>query len=299
MTTAAIRIISQDIKIAHSIFALPFALLGAFMATTGTINWSMFTVQLSLVVAAMVFARTAAMLSNRILDHRIDSRNPRTLGRAIPSGRLSLSAASAALAIAAAGFFAACVLFGGLYGNWWPTILGGPVLLWICAYALFKRFTWFCHIWLGVSLGLSPVAAALAVDPSSLGNPAIWFLAAMVVCWVAGFDVIYALQDIDIDRRDGLSSIPARFGTEGSLFISRGLHFAAVIFLALAWKTEPEFGTLFLGAVILVAVILMAEHATVRSWGTTKMALTFVTLNGMVSLVVGLTGIADVMVGSS
>jgi 4-hydroxybenzoate polyprenyltransferase len=295
VTTAAIRVIAQDIKIAHSVFALPFAVLGAFMAAVGVITWPTFTGQLLLVVVAMVFARTAAMLANRILDHQIDSRNPRTDGRAIPSGRLTLATASSALAFAIAGFLGVCLLFGILYGNWWPMILGMPVLAWICAYALFKRFTWFCHFWLGASLGISPLAAAIAVEPAALGSPAIWFLACMVVCWVTGFDVIYALQDIDVDRREGLSSVPARFGTDGALMISRVLHFAAVVFLALCWKTEPAFGTLFLGAVILVAVILMVEHATVRSWGTTRMALTFMTLNGMVSLVVGLAGVADLM----
>ena len=299
MSTTAIGIIARDIKIAHSVFALPFALLGAFMATAGVIHWPTFIGQLLLVVVAMVFARTAAMLANRILDHRIDARNPRTVGRAIPSGQLSLRAATLALAISAAGFFIACLLFGAFYGNWWPTILGVPVLAWICSYALFKRFTWFCHVWLGASLGLSPVAAAIAIDPSSLASPAIWLLAAMVVCWVAGFDVIYALQDIDVDRRDGLSSIPARFGTDGALLMSRLMHLACVVFLALAWKTFPLFGSLFLGAVILVGVILVAEHATVRRWGTSRMALTFVTLNGMVSVVVGLAGIVDVMAGGS
>jgi 4-hydroxybenzoate polyprenyltransferase len=299
VTTAAIRVIAEDIKIAHSIFALPFAVLGAFMAAAGSIIWSAFIGQLLLIVVAMVFARTAAMLANRILDHKFDSRNPRTDRRAIPSGRLSLTTAKSALAISAIGFFVVCALFGILYGNWWPAILGVPVLVWICAYALFKRFTWFCHLWLGASLGLSPVAAAIAVNPASLEAPAIWLLAAMVVCWVAGFDIIYALQDIDIDRRDGLLSVPARFGSDGALLISRILHCAAVVFLALTWKTEPAFGALFLGTVIVVAILLIIEHATVRSWGTTRMALTFMTLNGMVSLVVGLAGIVDLMGGAA
>ena len=304
MSATAIRTIAEDIKIAHSIFALPFAVLGAFMAAAtvarpGSIEWSGFVGPLILVVLAMILARTAAMLSNRILDARIDAGNPRTAGRAIPSGRLPMATARLALAATSAGFLVICALFGVFDGNWWPAILGVPVLAWICAYGLFKRFTWLCHVWLGASLGLSPVAAAIAVEPSALAAAPIWLLAGMVVCWVAGFDVIYALQDVEVDRRDGLFSIPARFGTEGGLFISRLLHVGAVVLLALTWKTEPGFGSLFLGAVVLVGVLLVIEHATVRSWGTTRMALTFVTLNGVVSLVVGLAGVIDLVNGAT
>ena len=298
MSTAAIKAIADDIKIAHSIFALPFAVLGAFMAAAtvarpGSIEWSGFVGPLFLVVLAMIFARTSAMLSNRILDARIDAENPRTEGRAIPSGRLSMSTARLALAASSAGFLVICALFGVLHENWWPAILGVPVLAWICSYGLFKRFTWLCHIWLGASLGLSPVAAAIAIEPSALAGAPIWLLSAMVVCWVAGFDVIYALQDVEVDRRDGLFSIPARFGPEGALFISRALHVVALALLVLVWRTEPGFGSLFLAAVVLVGILLVVEHATVKSWGTTRMALTFVTLNGIVSMVVGLAGIVD------
>ena len=300
MSTAAIRIIAEDIKIAHSVFALPFAMLGAFMAAStvaepGSFPWSGFIGPLFLVALAMVFARTSAMLSNRILDARIDAGNPRTAGRAIPSGRLPMATARLAFAASSAGFLVICVLFGVLHGNWWPTILGVPVLSWICAYGLFKRFTWFCHVWLGMSLGLSPIAAAIAIEPSALSGASIWLLSGMVVCWVAGFDVIYALQDVEVDERDGLFSIPARFGTQGALSISRLLHVLAVILLTLTWQTEPGFGNLFLAAVVLVAILLLVEHATVKSWGTTRMALTFVTLNGVVSIVVGLAGITDLL----
>ena len=298
---AAVRVIAEDIKLAHSVFALPFAVLAATMAAyhagAGSIDWRDFVGPLVLVVVAMVMARTAAMLANRILDHRIDAGNPRTAGRAIPSGRLPLGTAIAALVVTSLGFLAICVLFGVLRGNWWPAILGLPVLAWITAYGLFKRFTWFCHLWLGASLALSPVAAAIAVDPATLAAPPVWLLAGMVLCWVAGFDVIYALQDIEVDRRDGLNSIPARFGTDGALWISRGLHLAAAICLFAVARTQPGFGAAFLGATILVAALLVVEHATVRQWGTTRMALTFVTLNGLVSIVVGIAGVADLVSG--
>lgn len=300
---AAVRVIAEDIKLAHSVFALPFAVLAASMAAfhagDGSIDWRDFAGPLAMVIGAMVLARTAAMLANRILDHRIDARNPRTSGRAIPSGRLPLGAAVTAFIAAGIGFLAVCALFGLLRGNWWPLILGVPVLGWITAYGLFKRFTWLCHLWLGASLALSPVAAAIAVDPSTLAGPPVWLLAGMVLCWVAGFDIIYALQDIEVDRRDGLNSIPARFGVDGALWISRVLHLVAVGCLYGVAKTQPGFGGAFLAAVVLVVGLLVVEHATVRQWGTTRMALTFVTLNGLVSIVVGIAGVGDLVGASS
>ena len=297
---SALRVIADDIKIAHSIFALPFAVLAAAMAAfaagDGRIDWTDFAGQLALVVVAMVFARTAAMLANRILDRRIDADNPRTVGRAIPSGRLSTRTAVIAFVVSSLVFVVIAALFGVFYGNWWPVVLAVPVLGWITAYGLFKRFTWMCHLWLGASLALSPVASAIAVAPAALGSPPIWLLAGMVLCWVSGFDVIYALQDVDVDRRDGLNSIPAHFGVDGALRIARLLHFFAAILLFAVYRTEAAFGGVFLAAAIVVAILLVLEHATVRRWGTTRMAITFMTINGVVSIVVGIAGIAELTV---
>lgn len=292
----ALRVIAEDIKIAHSIFALPFAVLAAFMAAQfGGMPFASLAAPLGLIVVAMVFARTAAMLSNRILDHQIDAGNPRTSGRAIPSGRLSMRSAVSALAVSSIGFLVICGVFGVLRENWWPLVLGLPVLAWICGYGYFKRFTWLCHLWLGASLALSPVAAAIAVDPAALSTPPIWLLAGMVLCWVSGFDVIYALQDVDIDRRDGLNSIPTRFGVDGALRLSRLLHVFAVIFLFAVARTESAFGDLFHAAAIMVAILLLIEHATVRRWGTTRMAITFMTINGIVSILVGAAGVIELV----
>ena len=170
----------------------------------GTIDWSRFGGQLVLVVLAMVAARTFAMLANRLLDREIDGRNPRTAGRAIPSGRLTIRATAGALATCLVVFVGVCVGFGVLYGNWWPAALALPVLAWIGVYPLFKRFTALCHVYLGSSLALSPLAAALAVEPSALATqPALWLLSVMVLGWVAGFDIIYALQDVEVDRGGG------------------------------------------------------------------------------------------------
>ena len=293
------RLIAADIKIAHSVFALPFALLASFMAARGdvaTIDWGRFGGQLVLIVLAMVFARTVAMLANRLLDREIDGRNPRTAGRALPAGRLSTRRAMGVLLIGVALFMGVCVAFGILYDNWWPAILGPPVLAWISAYALLKRFTALCHLYLGSSLALSPLAAAIAIQPEAIAHqPALWLLAGMVLCWVAGFDVIYALQDLDIDRAEGLHSMPATLGTRGALWVSRLLHMIAAGCLVTTWWVDTRFQWLFAVGTIIVIALLLYEHATVSKWGTTKIALAFFTLNGVISCVLGALGIADVL----
>ncbi len=295
------RIIAADIKIAHSVFALPFALLAAFMAGGAPdrpADWRRFGGMLLLVIAAMVLARTAAMLANRVLDRRIDARNPRTAGRAIPSGRLSLRTAVGALAAASAGFLLVCAAFGALYGNWWPAALGPPVLAWLAAYSLAKRFTSLAHLWLGSALALSPLAAALAVDPGSLRQVPLWLLSGMVLCWVGGFDVVYALQDAEVDRAQGLYSLPGRLGPARAMWVSRLLHLGAAGLLAAAAVLDPRLGALFAAGVVMVAALLVAEHLTVARWGTRRIALAFFTLNGAISCVLGALGIADVLLGA-
>lgn len=296
----SLRLIAADIKLAHSVFAMPFALLAAFMAAVPhgatDIAWARFGGQLALIVVAMVFARTAAMLANRLLDREIDRNNPRTAGRAIPSGRLAASHARAALVVCVVCFMLVCASFGVLYGNWWPSILGLPVLAWICAYGYLKRFTALCHLYLGSSLAISSIAAAIAIEPGAVvASPAIWLLAAMVLCWVAGFDIIYALQDVEIDRQQGLYSIPSRFGVRNALLISRGLHAVAVACLCGTLLLDPRFGVLFGIGVLVVCGLLLYEHLTVTRWGTTRIALAFFTLNGVISCVLGALGIIDVL----
>ena len=293
------RVIASDIKLAHSVFAMPFALLAAFMAARpgeATIDWRKFVGQLALIVAAMVLARTVAMLANRLLDRRIDRANPRTAQRAIPSGRLSAGTALAVLAACTGGFVFVCAGFGVLYGNWWPAILAMPVLGWISAYPLLKRFTWLSHLYLGSSLAISPVAAALAIEPLALTTqPALWLLAGMVLCWVAGFDIIYALQDVNVDQQQGLSSIPARFGQSSALRISRALHVLCVACLVAALAMDARLHVVFAAGVMMVAILLLYEHLTVARWGTSKVALAFFTLNGVISCVLGALGIVDIL----
>lgn len=329
----AVREIARDIKLTHSVFALPFAALGAVYAATCppqgasaavsvaapaatsaeaapvavapaagvasqaafTPDWRAFAVSGALVLVCMVAARTAAMIANRLLDRHLDARNPRTAGRAIPAGRLSVRAACTGYALASAVFVGAAGMFGLLQGNWWPLALALPVLAWISAYGLFKRFTMFCHAWLGASLAISPPAAALAVNPAALANPAPWLMTGMVLCWVAGFDIIYALQDVAVDRRDGLHSIPSRLGERGALRVARALHLTALGFLVWLWCSVPQFGVLFGSAVAAVGLLLVVEHATVHRWGTSSVAATFTTVNGAVSLAVGAAGVVSLV----
>lgn len=305
----ALRLVASDIKIAHSVFALPFAVLAAFLAGRsifiasedafgpGLFILGEFGGRLLLVLAAMVFARTVAMLANRLWDREIDARNPRTAGRALPSGRLDVAAVRSIMAGCIVLFMLVCMGFGAIYGNWWPAILGLPVLAWISLYGLAKRFTALCHVWLGSSLAISPLAAALAVEPAALTTmPALWLLSAMVLCWVAGFDIIYALQDVEVDREQGLNSMPAKLGVGRAMWVSRGLHVLAAAALVGAGLVDGRLALLWWIGVGMVAGLLLFEHLTVARWGTTKIALAFFTINGFVSCILGMLGVVDAIV---
>jgi 4-hydroxybenzoate polyprenyltransferase len=295
-------VIAGDIKLAHSIFALPFAVLGAFLAWHGDWPpWRGFVGRLGLVVVCMVLARTWAMVFNRIADRSLDAENPRTRGRALPSGRLTMGQALAAAGLSASLFVAATALFGVLWGNWWPLFLSVPVLSWIAFYSLTKRFTWLCHLFLGGALAASPVAAAIAINPSTVMGwppaiPAVWLLAGMVLFWVAGFDIIYALQDIDFDRSRGLRSIPARLGISGAIWASRGLHGLALAMLMLAWMSHGQFGWIFGVGIAAAAGLLVTEHVILTRRGQAGLDAAFFTVNGVVSCVLGLAGCLDVVI---
>ncbi len=296
-----VRLIAADIKLAHSVFALPFAVLGAFLARTG--EWpgnAGFAGRLALIVVCMVCARTWAMLFNRLADRRIDAANPRTKGRALASGRLTVAQGWIAASAAAGLFVGATALFEVCFANPWPLMLSVPVLAWIAFYSLTKRFTAACHIFLGGALAASPIAAAIAVNPSSVILPllppsvlSIWCIGAMVVCWVAGFDVIYALQDIEFDRGAGLRSIPAKVGWRGAIWISRGLHVMAFVFLLAAWGMDGRLGWLFGSGVACVGGLLIAEHVILSRRGKAGLDMAFLTVNGVVSCVLGVAGCVD------
>ncbi len=287
------RLVASDIKLAHSVFALPFAVLGAFLARPEGSPASRFAGQLGVTVLCMILARTWAMLINRLADREFDAANPRTSRRVFASGRITPNQGRAIALGSAALFIAATALFLALSSNPWPLALSVPTLAWIALYSYTKRFTASSHLFLGSALAASPLAAALAVEPSSLAQPAIWWLAAMVLVWVAGFDVIYALQDIEFDRRAGLRSIPARLGWRSAACVSRLLHAAAIIFLALAWAADPRLGGLFGAGVLAVGALLVAEHAVLARRGTAGLDMAFFTLNGVVSVTLGALGCAD------
>lgn len=290
------RLAALDIKLAHSVFALPFAILGAFLASPAlragapASAWRSFAGQGALVVACMVCARTWAMLVNRLADREFDSRNARTSRRVIASGALPLARSRAITLGAALAFIASCAGFLA-FDNAWPLYLCVPVLAWVALYSFTKRFTALCHVFLGGALGISPLAAAIAVNPGALRDtPALFWIAGFVVMWVAGFDVLYAIQDLEFDRHAGLHSIPARLGLRGAVWTGRGLHAAALLALALAWRAEARLGVLFGVGVGLVGVLLVAEHAVVAVRGRSGIPMAFFTINGVVSCVLGVAG---------
>lgn len=327
---STIRLALSDIKIAHSVFAMPFALLGAFMAghawvrmekkpfydwvaSGRDIRWERFGVQLGLIVLCMFFARTWAMLVNRIADARFDADNTRTARRAIASGRLTTRGAKLAAGLSALGFVGSTAGFT-YFGNALPLVLALPVLAWIAFYSFTKRFTWLCHLFLGGALAASPLAAAIAIDPQSLIGFAAYYdraetllgrdadtarallaLSGFILFWVAGFDIAYALQDIEFDQRAGLHSIPARLGVRGALTVSRAFHAAAFAML-LATRSDPRFGAVFFTAELGVGVLLVFEHIVLARRGVAGLPLAFFTLNGVVSCMLGAAGITDVLI---
>ena len=204
-------------------------------------------------------------------------------------------------ALCAACFLACCAAFWLAFDNPWPAILGAPVLAWIALYSFTKRFTALCHLFLGGALAVSPLAALIAVNPDLLfgaGGPApqaltVAALSAFVLFWVAGFDVAYALQDIDFDRATGLRSIPARLGPAGALAVSRALHGLAVVALAFAGLPDPTLGPLFFVACVGVGALLLWEHTVLARRGAAGLPLAFFTINGLVSLLLGAAGVLD------
>ncbi|MBA4028291.1 MAG: 4-hydroxybenzoate octaprenyltransferase [Planctomyces sp.] len=293
---ASLLLAAADIKLAHSVFALPFAVLGLFLARPATHPPQHTALQLFLVVLCMITARSWAMLFNRIADARFDAANPRTARRAVASGALPLGRAVALALTCAGAFMLPAGAFWALDANPWPLALSLPVLAWLAAYSLAKRFTWLCHALLGSALAISPLAAAIAVEPAALAStPALWAIAGMVLLWVAGFDILYALQDTAFDRAAGLRSIPADLGTRAAVWISRAWHALAAASLAGACVLEPRFGPLFWSASALAAALLVAEHVVLVRRGLAGLPVAFFTLNGVFSCLLGAAGVLDLL----
>ena len=281
---------ARDIKISHTVFALPFALLSTFLAAGGLPKLGV----LLLILVCMVTARTVAMASNRLLDAAMDARNPRTAARAIPSGRLSKGFYAAVTAACGFAFFAACAAFYVGYHNVYPLALSVPVLLFLSAYPLLKRFTRLCHYYLGAALALAPVCAWLAVRGSLAAPP--WWMFGAVLLWTAGFDIIYACQDYASDVACGVFSVPSKIGIGPALWVARLTHVGCVAMLVGLCLSTPAFGTLFWVGILAVVALLVVEHSLVRADDLSKVGLAFFTLNGIISVLLGTLGIVDVFV---
>lgn len=271
------------IKFSHTLFALPFALLAMVLAAGGWPSWPV----VGKVLAAMVGARSAAMAHNRLADRAIDAANPRTATRALPAGALSVSFVRVFLAASVAVFVAASASLNRL------TFALSPVALAILfGYAYTKRFTWLSHFALGLCLAIAPAGAWIAVRGSL--EPLPLLIAAAVLFWTAGFDILYALQDEVFDRSAGLHSIPARFGTRSALYASALCHAATAGFLVSAWRLAGA-GPLFGAALLLSVAALVYQHAIVRPSDLSRVNAAFFTANGFVSVVLCAGGVADVL----
>ena len=289
-----IAIVLEMIKFPHSVFALPFAIIAALLAGRAMpTGWPRLG-QIGLVVVCMVAARSVAMTFNRIVDARIDARNPRTANRALVRGLVGRAWAWGFLLVMAGLFVLGCGGFWLCYGNYWPLVFAGPVLLAICGYSYSKRFTHLSHFWLGAAIGLSPVAAWLAIHPATLGLPAV-VLAAAVTLWIGGFDIIYALQDMAVDRREGLYSLPVRSGAAKALLISRIGH-AGTVALLVWMGVLTDMGFIWYAGVAAVAVLLVVEQSMVSPTDLSRVNVAFFTVNGVVSILLAAAALMDIIV---
>lgn len=259
------------VRFSHSVFALPFALMSAWAAAGGVPAFDV----LLLVVLATVAARTAAMGFNRLVDRHIDARNPRTASRELPAARLSVGEVRVLVVVSSAVFVATAFALGPLTG--W---LSFPVLTVLLGYSYAKRLTAAAHLVLGLALGLAPLGAWLAVRGDLEGDllPPL-LLAAAVLTWVAGFDILYALQDEAFDRQAGLRSVPARFGVQRSLHISSALHVLTFVLLVGFWA-RLDLGPVFALAVVGAGLLLLYEHRLVSAHDLSRLDMAFFTLNG-------------------
>ena len=295
------------IRFSHTIFALPFAILACFLAWSTPLSNSMSSaasqtpqvrpLDIVGVLACMVFARSAAMAFNRLVDHQIDAANPRTAGRHLPSGSLSRKSVTAFTVFCCLGFIASTGLF---LPNWLPLFASVPVLAFLLGYSLAKRFTSSAHLWLGVALSLSPICVWVAIrggqtDISGDFLAVPLLLAGAIAFWVAGFDILYACQDAEYDASVGLHSVPARFGVAGAMRIAAGLHVVMLGFLAaLAWMGGPAgLAWIFAGAVVLTAVLVLVQHWLVRPNDLSRVNEAFFNTNAVISLLLLAAGVAD------
>ena len=273
------------VKLPHTVFALPFALLGVIVASyKQPVTWRIAV----LVIVAFTAARFVAMGFNRIADRRLDARNPRTQSRELPSGRLTVSQAWAAVIAAMVVF-----LFCAWALNPLCAALAPVALIWIATYSYTKRFTDWSHLWLGGALAIAPVGGYVAVT-GEWSDPG-WLLVAIafaVACWVAGFDIFYALQDEAFDRKEGLHSLVVRLGQGWAIIVAKLLHGAAIAALIVFGK-GAGLGLPYFAGVVGAILIISWEHRQVKPGDLSKLNAAFFTANGVVSIVVFLGALLD------
>jgi 4-hydroxybenzoate polyprenyltransferase len=278
------RLFLSLVKFEHTIFALPFAYIGAFLAVDGVPSAS----DLLWITVAMVGARSLAMALNRLIDAGLDARNPRTAGRELPRGALTPVQVVLFCLASLAVFLVAVYQLAPIVHWLWPI----PVAAFV-VYPYLKRATWLSHFWLGAVDGLAPVGAWAAIT-DDLPLEA-WLLGAAVAVWVAGFDVLYALFDLEHDREHGLHSVPARFGVPAAFAVARACHVATVVFLVLAGLAIGV-GVLYWLGVAAVAGLLLYEHSLVSPRDRSRLDMAFFGMNGVISVTFFLFVLADVIV---
>jgi 4-hydroxybenzoate polyprenyltransferase len=263
------------VKIEHSVYALPFAYAGAFLAAQGWPTWE----QLLWITVAMVGARSAAMALNRLVDAELDARNPRTAARELPAGRLGRREVWLFTIVSVSLLVLAAFQLSEPCRYLWPIPLAAFVL-----YPYAKRFTWFCHYALGLTLGLAPAAAWLGVSGRLGAVP--WLLFFAVGLWVGGFDVIYALFDLDSDRREGLHSVPVALGPRGALAVAAASHVATVALLSVV-GVLCGLGPVYWAGMVAVTALLAWPHVDIARRGLERVGMSFMTVNGAVGLLYG------------
>ncbi len=282
---ARLRLLLELIRFSHTIFALPFALLSAVLAWRDQpFRWQ----DLLGILLCMLFARSAAMAFNRLVDREIDAQNPRTQGRHLPAGLISVRAVFLFTLLTSLAFIASTLLF---LPNRWPLYLSIPVLLFLLGYSYAKRFTIWCHYWLSAALMLSPLAAWIAIRGSLSIEPLL--LGLVVFFWVGGFDIIYACQDVHFDQEKRLSSIPSRWGIKNALRFAMLSHLITLICLFSLWSVAG-LGTPFLIGILAVSCLLIYEHMLVNPENLNRVNLAFFHVNAVISIGLFFVGLIDV-----
>jgi len=289
-----LRLMLEMIRFSHTLFALPFALLATAMAWAASLKtdsphrpgWR----ELAGILVCMVFARSAAMAFNRLADRQLDARNPRTAGRHLPTGTLSVASVALFTIASSLGFVAGTLLF--LPWNPWPLCAALPVLAFLFGYSYAKRFTSLAHFWLGTALGLAPLAAWVALRAEIAWPPVL--IGAAVVLWVAGFDMIYACQDFEFDRTERLHSVPSRLGIPGALRLAAVCHAAMIAVLTALPLVYPWFGGIYYAGIVTIAALLVYEHSIVRPDDLTRVNEAFFHVNAVVSIGLLAVGVVDI-----